>query len=206
MTARAPRTRSLEEWCGQGRKGRSFENASPGRFGPLPPQACARRGAARSAAKVGTFARRVVARKRGPCGDLTAKTRTGPVTTRSGPVPRSHPRKRGPCSVSHRPATQQAPHLAQSNKFSSLSRDRAIRADDCVDSSLCRPATRRPRRLARPRRAEQVPSGLPDGCDPGAGCSAGAKRVLVRAYTVASPQGAPAPCSGARPESPRSRT
>ena len=185
MTARAPRTRSLEElpgsrraegWGrspgrasaphnvvpgklrapangpaangshsrGQGRKRRSFENASPGRFGPLPPQACARRGAARSAAKVGTFARRVVARKRGPSGDAprtrsleewcgqgrtrphsmsadrvalrplrpklapagsgrTAKTRTRPVATRVWSAPRSHPRKRGPCSALHRP-------------------------------------------------------------------------------------------------------
>src|SRR5215475_7610654 len=39
----------------------------------------------------------------------------------------------------------------------------------------------------RPRRAEQVPSGLPDGCDPGAGCRAPIKRVLVRTCTVASP-------------------
>ena len=39
----------------------------------------------------------------------------------------------------------------------------------------------------RPRRAEQVPSGLPDGCDPGAGCRVPSKRVLVRTYTVASP-------------------
>src|SRR4249919_4187099 len=65
----------------------------------------------------------------------------------------------------------------------------AIWADACVGSSLCRPATRRPRPLARPRRAEQVPSGLPDGCDPAAGCSAGSDRVLIRAYTVASPEG-----------------
>ena len=46
---------------------------------------------------------RVEARKRGPFGDLTAKTRIGPVATRSWPVPRSHPRKRGPCSAFHRP-------------------------------------------------------------------------------------------------------
>jgi len=46
---------------------------------------------------------RVEARKRGPSGDLTAKTRIGPVATRSWPVPRSHPRKRGPCSAFHRP-------------------------------------------------------------------------------------------------------
>jgi hypothetical protein len=46
---------------------------------------------------------RVVARKRGPSGDLTAKMRIGPVATRSWPVPRSHPRKRGPCSAFHRP-------------------------------------------------------------------------------------------------------
>ena len=45
---------------------------------------------------------RVVARKRGPPGDLTAKTRIGTVATRSCPVPRSHSRKRGPCSALHR--------------------------------------------------------------------------------------------------------
>jgi hypothetical protein len=44
------------------------------------------------------------------------------------------------------------------------------------------------RTLVRPRRAEQVPSGLPDGCDPGAGCRAPSKRGLVRTCTVASPQ------------------
>src|SRR6266705_4654900 len=42
---------------------------------------------------------------------------------------------------------QQTPHLAQPDYISSLSRDRAIFADDCTDSSWCRPATRRPRRL-----------------------------------------------------------
>jgi hypothetical protein len=46
---------------------------------------------------------RVVGRKRGPSGDLTPETRIGPDTTRSRPVPRSHPRKRGPCSTFHRP-------------------------------------------------------------------------------------------------------
>ena len=46
---------------------------------------------------------RVVGRKRGPSGDLTPETRIGPDTTRSWPVPRSHPRKRGPCSTFHRP-------------------------------------------------------------------------------------------------------
>jgi len=30
----------------------------------------------------------------------------------------------------------------------------------------------------RPRRAEQVPSALADGCDPAAGCSAAIARVL----------------------------
>ena len=34
---------------------------------------------------------RVVGRKRGPSGDLTPETRIGPDTTRSRPVPRSHP-------------------------------------------------------------------------------------------------------------------
>src|SRR5450756_1606063 len=51
---------------------------------------------------------RVVARKRGPSGDLTAKTRIGTVATRSWPVPRSHPRKRGPCSAFHRPPQRDA--------------------------------------------------------------------------------------------------
>ena len=88
-------------------------------------------------------------------------------------------------------ATMQTPHLTQPDTLSSpMEGARVIRADGCVGSSLCRPATRRPRPLARPRRAEQVPSGLPDGCDPGAGCSAGPDRVLIRACTVASPKGA----------------
>src|SRR3990172_1106696 len=47
-----------------------------------------------------------------------------------------------------RSVTTQSPHLAQPDDISTLSRDRAIRADGCVGSSLCRPATRRPRRLA----------------------------------------------------------
>jgi very-short-patch-repair endonuclease len=72
---------------------------------------------------------RVVGRKRGPSGDLTPETRIGPDATRSWPVPRSHPRKRGPCSSFHRP--------------------------------------------------------------PGAGCSAATARVLLCAYTVASPKSGP---------------
>src|SRR5688500_3070701 len=51
---------------------------------------------------------RVAARKRGPSGDLTAKTCIGTVATRSWPVPRSHPRKRGPCSTLHRPPQRDA--------------------------------------------------------------------------------------------------
>ena len=46
-----------------------------------------------------------------------------------------------------RSSTQQTPHLAQPDNFPSLSRDRTIFADDCADSSWCRPATRRPHRL-----------------------------------------------------------
>jgi len=61
----------------------------------------------------------------------------GRWATRYGPVTRSHPRKRGPCSTFHRPVTTQAPHLAQPKNISTLSRDRAIRADASVGSSLC---------------------------------------------------------------------
>ena len=43
--------------------------------------------------------------------------------------------------------------------------------------------------LARPRRAEQVPLALDNGCDPAAGCGAGVNRVLMRACTVTSPNG-----------------
>src|SRR3970040_2379000 len=43
----------------------------------------------------------------------------------------------------------------------------------------------------RPRRAEQVPSALADGCDPAAGCSAAIARVLMCASTVASPKSGP---------------
>ena len=43
----------------------------------------------------------------------------------------------------------------------------------------------------RPRRAEQVPSALADGCDPAAGCSAAIMRVLMCASTVASPESGP---------------
>ena len=39
----------------------------------------------------------------------------------------------------------------------------------------------------RPRRAEQVPLVLTNGCDPEAGCGAGFNRVLMRACTVTSP-------------------
>jgi hypothetical protein len=42
---------------------------------------------------------------------------------------------------------------------------------------------------ARPRRAEQVPLALDNGCDPAAGCGAGVNRVLMRACTVTSPKG-----------------
>src|SRR3972149_1618786 len=51
---------------------------------------------------------RVVARKRGPSGDLTAKTHIGTVATRLWPVPRSHPHKWGPCSTLHRPPQRDA--------------------------------------------------------------------------------------------------
>ena len=157
----APRTRSLEEWCGQGRTRPHSMTCARVAVRPLRP-------------------------KLAPAGSgRTAEARMRPAT-RSGPVPRSHPRKRGPCSTLHRPATMQAPHLTQPNKFSSLSRDLGALGRRLCGSSLCRPARRRPRPLARPRRAEQVPSALSDGCDPGAGCSAGPDRVLFRAFTVAS--------------------
>jgi len=45
---------------------------------------------------------RVVGRRRGPSGDLTPETRIGPDTTRARPAPRSHTRKRGPCSTLRR--------------------------------------------------------------------------------------------------------
>ena len=44
----------------------------------------------------------------------------------------------------------------------------------------------------RPRTEEQVPRGLTRGCDPEAGCGAGLKpAVVMRAFTVASPQVGP---------------
>ena len=49
----------------------------------------------------------------------------------------------------------------------------------------------------RPRRAEQVPSALADGCDPAAGCKAPDIRVLLCDFTVASRKRVPAPRSGA---------
>jgi hypothetical protein len=176
----APRTRSLEEWCGQGRTRPHSMNSDRVALRPLRP-------------------------KLAPAGSgRTAKTRTRPVATRGWPAPLSHPHKWGPCSGLRRPllhvapaATQQPPDLTQPDNMSSLSRDRAIwaarrnveqgprlRGCDregvhknamtrraasrsgvasigqgrwnllrpprarCVGSSLCRPATRRPRRLA----------------------------------------------------------
>ena len=83
----------------------------------------------RALRQVRMTARDAGARKRGPSGDLTAETRVRPVVTRYWPVTRSHPRKRGPCSTFHRPVTPQAPHLAQPNDISTLSRDRAIRVE-----------------------------------------------------------------------------
>src|SRR4030095_6720850 len=83
----APRTRSLEEWCGQGRTRPHSVMFARVATRPLRP-------------------------KLAPVGSgRTAETRMRPVATRLGPVPRSHPRKRGPCSTLYRPATQQAPHL-----------------------------------------------------------------------------------------------
>ena len=167
----------------------------------------------RSAVKVGTFARRVEARKRGslrgsdradthkdgddtlmsgstvaspqagaseggtgfPLGCDPADAR-GPASDTPWPAPRSHPHKWGPCSAFCRPqlrvapaATQQAPHLTQPRMYSCIysspSWDRAIWADGCVGSSLCRPATRRPRRLVlspnRLGRARENRSELP---------------------------------------------
>ena len=51
---------------------------------------------------------------------------------------------------------------------------------ECVKGECVIPLT------LRPRRAEQVPSALDDGCDPAAGCKAPEIRVLMCAFTVAS--------------------
>src|SRR5574340_825022 len=53
---------------------------------------------------------------------------------------------------------------------------------------------------ARPRRAEQVPLVLANGCDPGAGCGVGFNRVLMRACTVTSPALSPDLSPGGREE------
>ena len=71
------------------------------RIWPSRPTKCPAQGGAGSKRRV--LGWRVVGRKRGPFGDLTPETRIGPDTTRSRPVSRSHPRKRGPCSTLHRP-------------------------------------------------------------------------------------------------------
>ena len=102
--------------------------ATPGRIHRPRPAEPAPPARSRSTDAAEAPARRVGARKRGPSGDLTAETRVRPVVTRYWPATRSHPRKRGPCSTFHRPVTTQAPHLAQPNNISTLSRDRAIRA------------------------------------------------------------------------------
>jgi hypothetical protein len=66
----APRTRSLEEWCGQGRTRPHSVTFARVATRPLRP-------------------------KLAPAGSgRTAETRMRPVATRLGPVPRSHPRKR----------------------------------------------------------------------------------------------------------------
>ena len=75
----APRTRSLAEWCGKGRA-RLRPRFLNGALVRLLPQTSLRR----------------TGRSRTP------ETRIGPDTTRSRPVPRSHPRKRGPCSTFRR--------------------------------------------------------------------------------------------------------
>jgi len=52
------------------------------------------------------------------------------------------------------------------------------------------------RNEVRPRTVEQGPHLW--GCDPGAGCKRTmSQRVLMRTYAVASPEGSPAPRSGA---------
>ena len=71
------------------------------RIWPSRPTKCPAQGGAGSKRRV--LGWRVVGRKRGPFGDLTPETRIGPDTTRSRPVSRSHPRRRGPCSTLHRP-------------------------------------------------------------------------------------------------------
>src|SRR3972149_25492 len=63
----------------------------------------------------------------------------------------------------------------------------------------------REERRIRPRRAEQVPSALADGCDPAAGCSAAIPRVLMCAFTVASPKSGPLLHVPAHPRPPGGR-
>ena len=75
----APRARSLAEWCGKGRA-RLRPRFLNGALVRLLPQTSLRR----------------TGRSRTP------ETRIGPDTTRSRPVPRSHPRNRGPCSTFRR--------------------------------------------------------------------------------------------------------
>src|SRR6185503_6979785 len=64
-----------------------------------------------------------------------------------------------------RSATMQTPNLTQPDNIRLLRGTGALWADVCVGSSLCRPATRRPRPLAldpnRPGRACETRSELP---------------------------------------------
>ena len=125
-------------WSGKGRKGRSCECVCPGRYGPLPPQASPRRGAARRAADAapdatrryeGAFegpallARTPERRSRGPaCGDATAQACVKPAGGVRIPL-------RG--------------RIHRAGRDGNLLRPPRARA---LGSAWCRPATRRPHR------------------------------------------------------------
>ena len=140
---------SLEAWqgvpdtdaagrSGKGREGRSCECVCPGRYGPLPPQASPRRGAARRAADAAPDAtRQYDGAFEGPAN--LARARAGrrrlPSRLRDGSDPEAGC-ARQPAGFTHACAVgspQAGPLLLRSG----------VRA---LGSAWCRPATRRPRR------------------------------------------------------------
>ena len=148
----------------------------------------------RDAAKVGTFARRVVAWKRGPSGDLTAKTHTRPVATRGWPVPRSHPHEWGPCSTLHRPQhssrrTWRNPIICRLFRGTGRFGPTTASAPPCV-GRLHGVLAHLRARGGRSRFHRACPMDATPERDAAPG-----RHVLICAYTVTSPRG---PCSAFR--------